>query len=174
MANPINEFPGVAGLRPEACGEPGKRTFRMVVESGSSSAAIWLEKEQLFQLALAIQQLLAALPDREDAPGDARPDRGAPALVHLDFKAGKLALGHDAGDGRFMIDAHDIDSAEGDPATLRFWGSRSQVEAFSEEALRVCAAGRPICHLCGGPIDATGHMCPRVNGHGSRADIADL
>ena len=30
---------------------------------------------------------------------------------------------------------------------------------------RVIRAGRPPCPLCGNPLDATGHICPRKNGH---------
>ena len=174
MAEPINEFSSVNELRPEAIGEPGQRTFRMLVDSESSSAVIWLEKEQLLQLALAVQQLLVAIPELRDSPGAAPTVREAPGLTHLDFKAGKLALGHDSGSGLFMIDSHDIESEDEDPPTVRFWLHRAQVETFAEESLRICAAGRPICPLCGGPIDPTGHMCPRVNGHGRRAEIADL
>jgi hypothetical protein len=29
----------------------------------------------------------------------------------------------------------------------------------------VIAGGRPICPLCGAPIEASGHVCPRSNGH---------
>ena len=52
MAGAKNEFTNLTRLTPEAIGEPGKRTFRVMADSGSSSATIWLEKEQLFQLAL--------------------------------------------------------------------------------------------------------------------------
>jgi uncharacterized repeat protein (TIGR03847 family) len=174
MPEPTNEFSSVTEVRPEAIGEPGQRTFRVLVDSGSSSAEVWLEKEQLLHLALAIQQLLAAIPEHRDALGEAPTQREAPGLTHLDFKVGKLALGHDSGSGLFMIDSHDIESEDEDPATVRFWLSRPQARAFAEESLRVCAAGRPICPLCGGPIDPTGHICPRVNGHGQRTEIRDL
>ena len=30
---------------------------------------------------------------------------------------------------------------------------------------RVIAGGRPICPLCGSPIEPEGHMCPKSNGH---------
>ena len=58
-----SEFTNVTSLRAESLGEPGQRTFRILVDSGSSSAIIWLEKEQLFQLALSIHQILATAPD---------------------------------------------------------------------------------------------------------------
>ena len=67
MAEPRNEFTNVASLRAEAIGEPGERTFRLLVDSESSSASVWLEKEQLFQLALGIQQLLAGTSEEDAA-----------------------------------------------------------------------------------------------------------
>jgi uncharacterized repeat protein (TIGR03847 family) len=30
-------------------------------------------------------------------------------------------------------------------------------------ATRVVAAGRPICPVCGRPMDPSGHFCPRNN-----------
>ena len=171
MADARNEFTNLTNLRPEAIGEPGKRTFRIVVDSGSGSATFWLEKEQLFQLSLAIQQLLATLPESKGAASAPPLEQTAPGATHLDFKIGKLALGHDRGRELFIIDAHDADDADEDTATVRVWASREQVNAFADEALRVCAAGRPLCPLCGRAIDPTGHQCPRVNG---QVRITDL
>jgi uncharacterized repeat protein (TIGR03847 family) len=37
--------------------------------------------------------------------------------------------------------------------------------AFVERSLRTVAAGRPPCPFCGRPLDPTGHICPRKNGH---------
>ncbi len=165
MPEPKNEFTKATSLDAEAIGEPGDRTFRILVNSGSSSLTLWLEKEQLFELALAIQRLLATLPEKEGSPGEPPYDREAPDLTQLDFKVGQLTLGHHAGSGHFHVDAHDVEDEEDSPATVRVWANKSQVEEFAKEALHVCSAGRPICPLCGGPIDSTGHFCPRVNGH---------
>ena len=47
-------------LQAQAIGEPGHRTFRLLVESDDGrAAALWVEKEQLQALGLAIEQLLA-------------------------------------------------------------------------------------------------------------------
>ena len=75
MVHAKNEFTNVTKLRSEAVGEPGSRTFRILVESGSSSAVIWIEKEQLFQLALAIQQLLVAATEEPSSPSRPPEDR---------------------------------------------------------------------------------------------------
>ena len=37
--------------------------------------------------------------------------------------------------------------------------------AFIDRAKRVVASGRPPCPLCGQPLDARGHLCPRHNGY---------
>ena len=173
MAGAKNEFTNVTRLNPEAIGEPGKRTFRVLVESGSSSATIWLEKEQLFQLALAMQQLFVSLSKQRDTPGTPPVEREAKGLPSLDFKASKLALGHDANRGMFIIDAHDLEDEDEDTPIVRVWASREQVEKFAEEALRACASGRPLCPLCGRPIDPDGHGCPRVNGYAKALDLRE-
>ena len=170
MVNPNVEFISLTSLRAEAIGEPGQRTFRIVAESGDSAAVIWLEKEQLLQLVMAITQLLATEP--ESGENDSGPEVKIPH-THLEFKATELVLGHEATSGRFIIDAKDVESMEGDPPMIRLWSLRSQLSDFAEESLRVCAAGRPICPLCGSPIDASGHRCPRSNGHGL-LDLKDL
>jgi uncharacterized repeat protein (TIGR03847 family) len=168
MAQAKNEFTSVSGLRAESVGEPGKRTFRIVVDSASSSASIWLEKEQLFELALAIQQMVVALPKAPEPKGEPPADREADALTRLDFKVAKLVLGHDSGRGLFIIDAHDPE--DGESATVRVWVSLDQATDFSREALNVCASGRPLCPLCARPIDPSGHRCARVNGHVTLGD----
>ena len=165
MAEPDLEFTQINGLRPEAIGEPGSRTFRILVESGSSSAVIWLEKEQLFELAMVLQRLMAIM--QSAGPGVEPPSvREAPGLTRLDFKLGRLAVGGEPNSGLVVIDAHDIENSEdGSPAAVRLWISRERAEEFAEEAIRVCAAGRPICRLCGRAIDSAGHFCVRRNGH---------
>jgi len=173
MADAEVEFNSVTSLRAEAQGEPGRRTFRVLVESGADSAAIWLEKEQLFQLGLAMMQLLATIPETKVPAGARGRGEEAGTPTRLDFKVGKLVLGHDGASGMFVIDAHDVEGGDDSAATVRVWGDRSQVGTFAEEALQVCAAGRPICHLCGGPIDPAGHTCPRTNGY-APLDLSDL
>ena len=165
MVDSSAEFPNVTNLRAEALGEPGQRTFRVLVDSSNSSAVIWLEKEQLFQLALALNQILTNLSEEADGPDTPEQSKESPA-THVEFKVGKLVLGHDSVKDKIVIDAHDLESGEDAPPTVRVWSDKAQVTAFAEEALRQVAGGRPLCPLCRGPIDPTGHQCPRSNGHG--------
>jgi uncharacterized repeat protein (TIGR03847 family) len=48
---------------------------------------------------------------------------------------------------------------------VQFHLRRDQVRAFILHALAVVAEGRPLCQLCGLPIDPEGHICPASNGH---------
>ncbi|MDA1189119.1 MAG: DUF3090 family protein [Chloroflexi bacterium] len=174
MAEPKYEFTDVSKLEAEAIGEPGKRTFRIKVDSSSSTAVIWVEKEQLFQLALAVHQLTATLLESEDSsPGAAPTENEAPPLTRLEFKAGRMALRHDGERAMFMVDAHETESDEAEPPVIRFWSARTVMEEFAEEAVRICSSGRPLCPLCGGPIDPEGHKCPRVNGHHGKLSDTD-
>ena len=49
------------------------------------------------------------------------------------------------------------------PATARFCFTLAQAAAFATFALELVAQGRPNCGFCGQPIDAEGHVCPRMN-----------
>ncbi len=57
------------------------------------------------------------------------------------------------------------EGAPGDEIVVQAWTTKDQARAFSRRAEEVCNAGRPLCPLCGAPIDAEGHMCVRANGH---------
>ena len=173
MVPPQAEFTSISSITPEALGEPGKRTFRLLVEDAAGSAMIWMEKEQLFQLAMAITRLQAILPasgkDDPEAPSGEAEGSGP----HFEFTVGKIVLGHEGTSDRFVIDAYDAGLEEGEDSeetgpTIRLWGVRGQLRTFATEALKVCAAGRPICPLCSEPMDSDGHKCARVNGHDVR------
>ncbi len=81
-----------------------------------------------------------------------------------------MALEFDTDKNSFGLTAYEVeDPGSEEPNTeassVRFWITIDQASTLAEEALRICAAGRPPCFLCGLPIDAEGHVCPRANGH---------
>ena len=43
--------------------------------------------------------------------------------------------------------------------------TREWAGALAIAITRLVEAGRAPCPLCGGPLDARGHDCPRTNGH---------
>ena len=55
------------------------------------------------------------------------------------------------------------DEFDDDSATARFRLTRAQVAGFIARAASLVLSGRPICPLCGRPIDPDGHACPRLN-----------
>ena len=160
MPSPEYQFTEISRLEPESIGEPGKRTFRLIADSSTSSAILWLEKEQLFQLAIAAQQVCDEVPS-SGSSADSPTELEAPELTSLEFQIYKLAMGHDQARSMFIIDAYDFEAPE---PTVRIWASRTQIENFLSEALRVVASGRPLCPLCSNPLNPDGHQCPRSNG----------
>jgi uncharacterized repeat protein (TIGR03847 family) len=49
--------------------------------------------------------------------------------------------------------------------SVRLMLRRDQARMFVLHALAVVGEGRPICQLCGLPMDPSGHLCPASNGH---------
>lgn len=157
-------------LEPEAIGEPGERTFRLRVMSGGEAASLWMEKEQLAALTLAIRQLLERTASGEP-PADPEPPpstEGFPEQPQVDFKIDRLGIGYNEGRRMVVIFAYKEDEAEDAPPTFACQVSRGQCRTFAERAEDVISAGRPICLLCGGPIEREGHKCLRRNGHSVR------
>jgi len=155
-------------IEAETFGQPGNRTFRLVLQSGQARSYVWLEKEQLFQLGAhlkeAVESFSAAQRARASQPAD-------PAWsgdeVAIEFKARQMYLNHDSGVNAFFIQAFEDDpgESEGEPSSVSFWITIQQAATLAADALRICASGRPPCFLCGLPINPDGHVCPRANGH---------
>ena len=140
----------------------------MVLESGAALARLWLEKEQLSRFALYLNEIISSLPpeSQDRAGGPPEPIWGGGETV-LEFKVGRLSLRHDAASNCFFLTVHDVEEPEEGAATLSFWLTNQQGNELAAEALKVCAAGRPRCFLCGQAINPDGHNCPRANGHAS-------
>jgi uncharacterized repeat protein (TIGR03847 family) len=156
----------------DAIGEPGHRVFYLQARKGSRLVTILCEKEQVSALALAIDQVLLSLAN-DDADAVVEPDpildRGMDLEYPLEpaFRAGQVNLGYDQASENLVIITYEL-MAEDDqstPSVARFWATPAQMRAFSIHSQDVVAAGRPICAMCGQPIDPEGHFCPRRNGH---------
>ncbi len=169
MSREQYEFKLVTRLEPDAVGVPGKRRFRLLLEGEPGLAVLWLEKEQLQALGLAIDQLLAPLavlwsrtPAAPPAPVEAHEIVMPPAI---EFQIGRLALGYDEEHQQFVLLVHDAEADQEGPATLTCRATRAQLRALSQAIAALAAAGRPRCPLCGQPIEEAGHVCPGTNGH---------
>ncbi len=160
----------VDSVEAAAIGEPGQRTFKITASSARGEAVIWMEKEQLFQIGLAIKQM-AAYVDPPETPVMFEPEFPAPATsAAAEFKASEMKLRHDREADVFTVEAADSDSEEEDdeeePAiAVQFSFPRKTGEALADQVFEIVAAGSPRCALCGGPVDPDGHVCPKTNGY---------
>lgn len=173
MTEAHDELGRVSSLRADAVGEPGSRRFRLLVESrGGRSAILWLEKEQLFNLGVALKRIIATLEGESgarEASHDPTEEQGEPAASTgppLEFQVGRLTVGYDERTALYIIAAHAVEDPEDATAMVSLVATQQEVEAVANEVFKVCAAGRPLCPLCGAPMDPDGHICPRHNGHG--------
>ncbi len=149
----------------EAIGEPGERRFRLLSIVNSQTFAVWMEKQQVQALGLALEQMLERLPDvgpvLPESPGLAEFDRE----TRKQFRVGKMELGYDDDEDRIVVVAHDLNSQEDTDAAFACRMTREQARDLSAEAAAVVAAGRPRCTMCGAPMEPDGHVCPQQNGH---------
>lgn len=163
MAGSERDWGPVDEIDVEAIGEPGHRTFRLLLAARTDTASLWMEKEQLEALALIIEQQVArsGRPSRGETPLLTLAGR-FPSGPTLDFKVGRMAVAFEAERGQFVFTAHPIDGE--DAAPLAWAATEPQVQALSAKISAVAAAGRPRCPLCGAPIEGK-HVCPVSNGH---------
>jgi uncharacterized repeat protein (TIGR03847 family) len=163
-------------------GQPGDRTFFLQAREGRRVTSVGLEKFQVTLLAERLEELLdevlrqggaAAVP--AVAPVELQDDEPLEQPIEEEFRVGTMALAWDPDDERVVIEAQEVTEGEDDEAeigtddpavaVLRVTITAGQARAFAQRALKIVAAGRPPCPLCGLPLDAQGHVCPRQNGH---------
>ncbi|HEY1917579.1 MAG TPA: DUF3090 domain-containing protein [Streptosporangiaceae bacterium] len=162
-----------------AVGQPGERTFYLQASDGSRVTSVSLEKFQVSQLAERLDELLDEVLRRTGGPagGSDEPNDDGPLDLPLleDFRVGAIALAWDGESDRVVIEAQEesespveplADDVPPDgPGVLRVRITPQAARAFAQRALRIVAQGRPPCPLCGLPLDAAGHVCPRQNGY---------
>jgi uncharacterized repeat protein (TIGR03847 family) len=186
MAGQLYEFDPPDRFVAGTVGQPGERTFFLQATSGQRLVSVALEKVQVAALAEKLEELLDE--GRRRQGGDSPVPPVAPpeledvaplsAPVEEEFRVGTLALAWDDDSDCVLVEAQSLEVDDGEegaeavPETTEFTGDLLRVRltpgaarAFAKRALRVVAAGRPPCPLCGNPLDPSGHVCPRQNGH---------
>jgi uncharacterized repeat protein (TIGR03847 family) len=166
------EFGLALAIDAQSFGQPGERTFRLrVVGESSDTASIWLEKEQLQALSLALKQMLAQLEYDQEPPPPSLGD--FPASAGHDFRAGRLGMGFHPADRTIVLYTYELGSAseDDDDPTLRVRLTQEQSASLTSVLDEIIAGGRPICPLCGAPMEGN-HACIRSNGH-SKQPIPD-
>lgn len=181
MSQELNDFGRPDLLDAEALGQPGQRRFRVFARRDERTASLWMEREQMEALSLAIDQLLATVSEapvlRPEAQTEIPKPPGAPDDFPTDpdveFQVAQLKLGYDEDDDAIVLFAAPLVlveqdgevTAEEDPAP-QFVAhlTRGQATRLSGHITGALAGGRPRCPLCGQPLEP-GHVCVKQNGY---------
>lgn len=156
-----------------AIGEPGSRVFYFQLFAEGGEINLKCEKQQAAALAERVVSLLADLPadptlmlaDQIDAVEALPP-------TTIEWPVGSISIGIDWEHSRIVVvfeemlmvgeDDEDL-LASINPSKVQVHLTPDQVRGFSEQVDALTGQSRPICRLCGQPIDPTGHACPRLN-----------
>ena len=155
----------------EAVGVPGQRRFRLkLMNAEGRSAALWLEKEQLSALGEAIESVLAGEGFQPRSRAEDRPEPPVfPLRSNVEYQIGQMSMGLYREESTIVVSTMPVQGADvsddDDNDGISFAIAYDDAHFLREEIVRVVAAGRPPCPLCGGPLDASGHICPKRNGH---------
>ena len=149
-------------------GVPGKRTFFLVIGEKEEWIRLWLEKEQLEAISIAIEQVIVKLspkydqfskePETKSSSGDL-----TAGLPSGEFEIDQIGIGFDNEKIVLEFVVHPSGPQNADEILVNCWINSGRVKMFGKQASEVCAAGRPRCKLCGQPIDPEGHDCPMQN-----------
>ena len=164
------EFDDLTHISAVAVGVPGQRTFFLIVANGREWVRVWLEKEVLEALTVAIERLTEALaleklyePDAgaEEGPAVGQAPAGLPAY---EVEVEQISLGYDEGKAILDLVVHPSGPKSLGWSELYCHLGLGMLKGFGVQAAAVCAAGRPRCPLCGLPMDDPDkHVCPESN-----------
>jgi uncharacterized repeat protein (TIGR03847 family) len=175
----------INALGAEAIGQPGQRRFRLFVRSKRGAAFIWMEKEQLNHLSLIIDRFLAQLSQGQVLRTEAQAG-GLPATTtslpvdfplspEHDFQVAELRINYEERRSMFQLVAVPLEiimQPGEEPAArinetdaVSFLFTQQQAQALTNTIATIVTAGRPVCPLCGTPLDGSPHACVRQNGH---------
>ncbi|MGH2806560.1 MAG: DUF3090 family protein, partial [Actinomycetota bacterium] len=133
-----------------------------------------VEKQQVLLLAEKLRDILL-LVDPADAIVAGAPARDPEfhleAPIEPEWRVGSMGLGYVEETDHVVVsmapvsESEEIPEPDEDSFEVRFLLRREQVRSFVLHALAIVDEGRPLCQLCGLPMDPDGHLCPASNGH---------
>jgi uncharacterized repeat protein (TIGR03847 family) len=191
---PEIEFDPVDAIAAGAVGVPGRRAFYIQATKDGQVLSVLVEKEQVAVLADRIQMLLDQVASQFPGEVTGHPAGGASASEIVGdpvplFRAVAIGIGFDPTRRLVVLELHerpireededqDDDEDERSPELpgeeeaegylARLYATPDQVRAMATGGQAAVAAGRPPCPLCGNPLDAEGHICPKLNGQARR------
>ena len=154
-------------------GMPGQRTFNITANSDRGSAVVWLEKEQLYNIAFSLSNALEKMDQDEEIADRSLSDMPPDSEGEVEFKAARIAMQYDSGRKVFLfaaagvgLDEIEAGEEDPDPVILQFGFSHQQAVFIAQRGMDIVAAGRPICPYCHIAINPDeDHVCERRNGH---------
>jgi uncharacterized repeat protein (TIGR03847 family) len=174
MPTIVHEFDWPDRVLIGTVGLPGSRTFYLQVRTGSQIVSVALEKQQSALLAEKIDEILDQLMVTDGNPYSV-PSNTPIELVDNDplelplaeeFRTGVMSLGWDPSTVQIVIEASplpeevddELEALTDEPdEVLLVRMPVGAARAFAKRTREVVGAGRPICTICGNPIDAEGH-----------------
>jgi uncharacterized repeat protein (TIGR03847 family) len=162
-------------------GQPGSRTFYLQARARARIISVALEKQQSAVLAEKIEEILDELMAEKGNPFSV-PEVTPLELVDNDpldqpvdeqFRTGAIGLGWDPSTAQVVIEAYPYVETDDDaddpvmvepPELLLVRIPVGTARAFAKRTREIVGAGRPICPLCGTPMDADGHVCASTDG----------
>ena len=179
MPKRVIELNPVYRITADAVGEPGQRTFYIQARKGSSLVTLLCEKEQVRALAEAAEQMIEELKTKYPKGANymqLQMDMLLEEPLTPEFRVGQMGLGYDEDSDLIVIVARELlpeDVDEEEASVARLFCSRAQMDALHRHAREVVSRGRPMCPLCGRPMERNvAHFCPRSNGHADELVIA--
>jgi len=177
MPTRVHEFAWPDRVVVGTIGVPGARTFYLQVRAGKQVVSISMEKQQSALLAESIDEILDELITVKGNPFSVPTgtpielvDNDPLEAVQEQFRTGAMSLGWDPTTAQIVIEAHPLteddaddeslhEEAADEPEMLRVRMPVGTARAFTKRTREIVGAGRPICPLCGYPMDADGHIC---------------
>ncbi len=166
-------------------GLPGERQFFLQIVSDQATTCVAIEKTQAMALSERLRLMMRELRRNHLASLDElnivlqRDDSALEFPITEDFRVGVIGITWEQDTQRILIEAQSVgdesitelldeDEAiliEDAPDLLSFKLRIHQARAFCDRTDSIVAAGRQPCPFCGLPVDPSGHLCPRANGH---------
>lgn len=169
----FRRFPEPNRFTVGAIGEPGQRVFYFQLFADGDEINLKCEKQQAAALSERVVNLLADLPADPTLAltGHVAAVEALPP-TEIEWPVGSISIGIEWEQSRIVVvfeemvlvddDDEDLLSST-DPAKVQVHLTPEQIRGFAEQVAVLTGKSRPICRLCGQPIDPTGHACPRLN-----------
>jgi uncharacterized repeat protein (TIGR03847 family) len=145
---------------------------------------MWMEKEHLNSLSLALDRFLAMISEGQILRTEARAgEPPTPKAIPADFpqhptyefQVGQMKLNYDEEDAIFLLSITPLEivmeRGEEPQISMReedsvsFFFTQREAHELSSSIAVIVTSGRPVCPLCHAPLDGSPHACVKQNGH---------